>query len=153
MKLTRTLALLLVLAFFGCTGVRHYGIDLTEKNATILMAKSASRQKGPEGISDKFVFDGKIFAYGTFRWDDPNLAGGTHTIDVKWYSNSKLVSTNSHTANFGHPPYHVWFPITVTSLGIGKGRVEFYSQGRLLGSKTFEIVAKEDVSRPSAQNR
>jgi hypothetical protein len=152
MKLVRNLAVLLCLAFLGCAGgVPHSepsGLQLTEKNINIVMAKSASAERGPLGISDQFIFDGKIFAYATFVWDDVNLSGGHQTIDVKWYSADKLVSTRSYTATFQRPPYHVWFPIAVTTIGVGKGKVEFYSQGRFLGSKTFEIITKEAAISP-----
>jgi hypothetical protein len=127
---------LILIGFLGCATVQ-----LTEKDINIMMARNASCE-GPSGISDKFTLEGKIVAYVTFKWDDVNQSRGIYTIESKWYSGDKLVHISSMNIKMGKPPHYAWFNIGSTGLGIGKARVEIYSDGLLIGKKDFEVVDK-----------
>ena len=121
----------------GCSTIK-----ISERNTSIVLAKDAERGKGPSGISDKFSLEGKIVAYMTFRWDETSTRGGQQTVEVKWFSGDKLVSTPKNTFDFGVSPYYVWFNTYGTALGVGKARVEVYVNGIFAGSKNFEVVEK-----------
>ena len=131
------LAVILAVSVVSCAGVK-----MSEKNINIVMAKNVEKGKGATDITDTFTFEGQIFVYITFTWDEVERQGGNHEINVKWYSGEKLVSTRTHQALFGRPPYYVWFYTSGTSLGVGKAKVEIYADGVLVGSKAFEVVAK-----------
>ncbi|MGH8725765.1 MAG: hypothetical protein ACREU1_12975 [Burkholderiales bacterium] len=117
------------------------GVKFTERNVSIVTATNAEKGKGPTGISNTFSLEGIVVAYATFRWDSGDV-GGPQTIEVKWYNGDKLVSTRSNTFQFERSPFHVWFRFTSVGLGVGKCRVEFYSNGLLIGSKSFSVVEK-----------
>lgn len=131
------LAVTLSVCIVGCAG-----IQFTESNVNIVMAKNVEKGKGPTGITDTFTFEGRIFAYATFNWYEVEKQAGIHKIGVKWYSREKLVSVRDLEVVFGRPPHYVWFQSSGTSLGAGKAKVEIYADGTLVGSKTFEIVEK-----------
>jgi hypothetical protein len=121
----------------GCASVKF-----SERNTIIVIAKEAKLGEGPTGISDKFSFEGKIVVHTTFRWEDINTQGGQQTIEVRWFSGEKLMSSAKNTFRFGKSPYYVWFNTTGTALGVGKAKVEVYADGVFVGSKNFEVVEK-----------
>lgn len=130
-------AVLVATCLFGCAGVQ-----ITEKNVSIFMAKNVTREDGPIGIADKFPLEGKVYAYVNFKWDAVESVAGQRHIKAKWYSGDKLVSVQEGNWQMGRPPYHVWFAMTRINLGVGKARVEIFSDGTLVGNKSFEIVEK-----------
>ena len=131
------LAVILSTCIVGCAGVKF-----TERNINIVMAKNVAKGAGPTGITDTFTFEGKIFAYATFKWGEVEKEGGHHKIEAKWYSGEKLVSAQEREVTFGRPPHYVWFSTRGTSLGAGKAKAEIYADGLLVGSKNFEVVTK-----------
>lgn len=121
----------------GCSTVK-----ISERNTSIVLAKDTQKDKGPIGISEKFGLEGKIVAYLTFLWDDTKAQGGVQTIEVRWFSGDRLISSPKKTFTFSAPPYYVWFPTLGTALGVGKARVEVYVDGVFSGSKSFEVVER-----------
>ena len=115
-------------------------VHIKPESASVVLARDAEIGKGPTGIAEKFTLDGKVVAYMTFKWDNPQQEGGLQTFDVRWYSGDTLVFAKEVVHTLGRPPYHVWTSIYPVSLGVGKARFEAYKGGVLLLSKSFEIV-------------
>ena len=131
-----------VLAVFFLAGC--VGVEITEKNTTIVMAKKVDKEGGARAseISDTFNFEGQIIAFLTFRWDRTDLQGGPQRIEARWFNGDKEVSRRTHEANFGAPPWYVWFPTNGLGLGVGKCRVDAYVNGRLVATKAFTVTER-----------
>ncbi len=121
----------------GCATVK-----LTEKNTTIIMAKVVEKEKGAKNITDTFTYEGNIYVFITFRWDDMERPAGAYTIKAKWFNGEKLTSIGKYDANLSSMPYYVWLTTRGTSIGTGKCRVEVYADDIYLGSKSFTVVEK-----------
>lgn len=132
------LILLVVSSSFlsGCTGIK-----LDASNANIVMAKSATREKGATQITDSFTFEGKVYAYVALTWD-PEKTGGQQEIEARWYNGDRLRSRRTHTATLNKSPHYVWFDTSGAALGTGNCRVEIYARDILLGTKSFTVKEK-----------
>jgi hypothetical protein len=121
----------------GCAG-----IDISERNTTIVTAKKVVKGQGASDITDTFTLEGQVFALLTFKWDDIEKHGGQQTIEARWFNGEKEISRRKHDANFGQSPWQVWFPMNGTALGVGKCRVDAYVNGKYVGTKSFTVVEK-----------
>lgn len=128
-----------VLALVLVVGCAH---QLSERNATIVMAKEVEKAKGATGISDAFTYEGQIVAYVTLRWEPLTAYGGAQTVEAKWFNGDKEVLRSKHDANLGRPPWYVWLTTRGTALGAGNCRVEIYANGVYLGQKAFTVTEK-----------
>jgi hypothetical protein len=115
-------------------------ISFTEQDVNLVIAKRVTKDLGPTGINDRPLFDGKIFAFATFHWNDLTTPAGDQELEFRWYSGEKWVSSFRKTYRFTAAPYYAWVSTNVTNIGLGKGRVEVYCQGKRLAVKTFELV-------------
>ena len=138
MKKILTTAVLAIILSAGCASV-----EMSEKNTIIVMAKNVVKDEGVSDISDVFTYEGKIYVFATFRWDEAEKAGGTQTIEVKWFNGEKLMWKQKHNCTFGRQPHFVWFSTHGTVLGAGTCRVEMYANNLYVGSKSFTVVEKE----------
>jgi hypothetical protein len=155
MKIVSIVYLLLGLLILGCVQPETQSalpkISFTEKDVNLVIAKRVVKDSGPSGINDRQIFDGKIFAFATFHWDDLATPAGDQEIEFHWFSGDRQVSTYKKTHKFGVAPYYVWASTYVTNIGIGKGRVELYCQGKRVATKDFELTEPKwnsPLSRP-----
>lgn len=132
---TVVVAMLFLLA--GCATV-----TMSENNTTIVLAKKAYKGIGPSNPSDVFVFDDKVHAYVTFKWDDIEKAGGNQAIEFRWYNGDRLIAMRKAEFVFGKPPHSVFHSVTGVSLGAGKCRVEVYANDAFVASKSFRVMEK-----------
>jgi hypothetical protein len=143
MKLFFTAGLILGVLSLGCIQPQALpkgpSLALTEKNVSLVISKRASKDLGPSGISDRLIFDGKIYAFATFHWDDLSTPGGEQEFEFRWFSGDKAVSSFKKKYTLGIAPHYIWVPTLVTNIGIGKGRVELYYEGKRIASKEFEL--------------
>jgi hypothetical protein len=155
MKPVSTACFILGLLALGCTPpVVHSNlpkVTFTEKDVSLIIAKRASNDLGATGISDRQVFDGKIFVFATFHWADLTYPAGEQELEFRWYSGEKWVSSYKKIHKFTVAPYYAWASTSVTNIGLGKGRVELYYQGNRIASKDFELFESKMnplLSRP-----
>lgn len=146
MKLVCTALIAICLMATGCATVK-----MSEQNTTLVMAKEVDKEKGVKNISDAFTYEGNIYVYATFRWDDLGKPPGQQTVEVRWFNGDKLISTRQRNADFARTPYYVWFWTRGTNLGAGKCRVEVYANGIYVGSKSFSVVEKQETSDQNAK--
>jgi hypothetical protein len=141
MNRTCTVLIAICLVVSGCATKKGSEKNIiSEKNTIIVMAKEVDKGKGATHISDVFTYEGNIYVYATFRWDDPDRPAGQYTIKAKWFNSDKLISTGQHAACFARTPHYVWLQTRGTSMGPGKCRVDVYANDIYVGSKSFTVV-------------
>lgn len=124
------------------TSEKPQSAPLRNENISLLLAKNASNEDGPIGVSGTFPVEGKVFAYLTIRWGTEASIDQKQNIEARWFSESKLISTQKQEATLTASPQRMWFSTLTADLGTGKSRVEIYAQDKLIGSKEFDIVDK-----------
>ena len=132
----------IVLAVFFLAGCA--GVEITEKNTTIVMAKKVVKEGGAHAsdITDTFGQEGQIFAFLTFRWEPISTHAGAQRIEVRWFNGDQEIQRRTHDANFGSSPWHAWFATTGLAIGPGKCRVDAYVNGKLAATRSFAVVEK-----------
>jgi hypothetical protein len=123
-------------------GSAQPALILAPQNISVLLARSASKEDGPSGVSDKFTVEGKIVAYLTVKWDEATVAGGQQNLEVRWFSGDKLVSRQKQELTLSTSPHRVWLSTLAADIGSGAAHVEVYAQDKLIASKAFSVVEK-----------
>jgi len=108
-------------------------------NVSLVLAREAAKGRGPLGVGDRFLLEGKVVAYATYTWTDLAFAWGNQRIEYRWYSGDRLVYKHEATYAFSRPPYYAWTQIYPTALGPGPAHVELYWNGRKLAERKFEV--------------
>lgn len=137
MKLTFSVLIGICLIVSGCATIK-----MSEKDTVIVLAKEVDKEKGPSNISDVFTYEGNIYVYTTFRWNDQNTPAGSYNVEAKWFNGDKRISSSELRTYFNRTPHYVWFKTRGTAMGTGKCRVEVYANDIFVGSKSFTVVEK-----------
>lgn len=116
-------------------------LSIEKWTTTLVTARAVPKLGEVREITDTFNFEGRIFVHATFS-SKPGVNGGQPAIEVKWYSGDKLVSVQKAQPTVGKSPYYIASSTSGTALGAGKGRVELFGNGALLGSKEFQVTEK-----------
>jgi hypothetical protein len=115
---------------------------LDQNNTTLLLARGASAENGPSGVNDRFSVEGKVFAYLTFKWNATELSAAKQHLEVRWFSGDKLVSTQQNDVALATSPHRAWMSVLSADLGVGKARVEVLVNGKVVATKSFEVVER-----------
>jgi hypothetical protein len=135
----------------GCASLPQAPVAATAPDGlhvSLVLARDAIRGRGPLGVGDRFLLEGKVVAYATYTWADPAFVWGNQKIEYRWYSGDKLVLKHEAIFAFAKPPYYAWSQIYPTALGPGPARVELHWNGRKLAERWFEVFDQTAVPEP-----
>jgi len=110
---------------------------LSGKHLSVLIARNASKEDGPSGVSDKFTVEGKLVAYLTIKWDATDALPSQQELEVRWFNGDKQVSAQKQIVDLSASPQRVWVSTLAADIGVGKGAGKV-----LIGSKPFSIAEK-----------
>ncbi len=116
-------------------------IPLDSWSITLVTAKSVPKLGEVREITDAFTFEGRVFAHATLT-ARPGVHGGQPAVEVKWFNGDKLVSLQNAQPTVGKSPYYMVSSTSGTAVGAGKGRVEFFANGKLMATKEFQVTEK-----------
>ena len=91
-----------------------------------------------EVVSDKFTFNGRIYAHATLIAETPVVAFSP-TLTFKWFNTGRLIHERSGQQAIGGSPYYLVHALPGSVIGIGAARVELYADGRLLATREFIV--------------
>jgi len=109
--------------------------------ATVVTARSVPAPGDVHDIADRFNFEGRIYAHVTLR-SHPGATAGHSAFEVRWFNQGKLVNVQKGDKDVIKSPYHLASSTSGTTLGAGACKVEFYANGKMLGSKEFQVSAE-----------
>lgn len=109
-----------------------------EAQVRLILAKQASLEKGVTDVTDLFSVGDTLHAYATIKTRDGEGLG-TQGVEARWFREGAQVAHSQYQSEFTYSPWNIWFPLPAQQLGPCKGRVDLYSQGHLIGTRTFEI--------------
>lgn len=126
-----------VILFSGCANV-----VLTERNVSLITATTVKKNEPPQGITDTFQLDNRVYVYGAITWEDVKSSAGSKKFESKWYKGEKLLASRSMTMYLNSTPFYAWDSMNAIAIGVGEGRVDVYIDGLFVGSKKFKVVEK-----------
>ena len=124
----------------GCaTAPVQYEWPPATKWRTTLVTASGSAKPGEiQGVSQRFTFDGRIFAHATLVAEGP-VEASTSTFTMKWFNGSRMVHERSATHIISKSPYYLVHAVPGSVLGTGGCRVELHSSIGMLASQAFSV--------------
>jgi hypothetical protein len=105
----------------------------------LVMAREVVSSDNIKGITDTFTREGRINVHAAIT-GAAVASPVSHAVLLKWINGNTVIFERSADHVFKTMPYYVWTGTSGTALGIGKCRVEFYVDGKLVGSRNFTVI-------------
>jgi len=138
-KLIGFVALSLLLVLFGCASV-----ELNDKNVkSCVLAEGYSWCQNIKNIRDTFTLKEEIYIYTEFTWDVTYGNGGFHEFNIVWYKNGKKLCQTKSSYQFYKPPAYIWTYQPAIAFGAGKHYVEIFVDGKMVSTRTFEVLPEK----------
>jgi hypothetical protein len=122
----------------GCAASPKPSPEPTRWRTVLVTAMGTAVPGTVEAVSDKFTFNGRIYAHATLIAETPVVASSP-TLTFKWFNGGKLVHERAGQQTIGGSPYYLVHALPGSVVGAGAARVELYADGRLMASREFTV--------------